>query len=449
KVAAERSLAAERWFGPFPAEAQFFEHMRRFDLRYAEWFEISFQSIVDGILPVELALVQLPSQLSHGGREYRCSYSSIRSGEEPSGILVVITDETDTLAFAREEAAQKELLALCQALARDRSGVLGFFEEGSEMLEQMPTAEITATKRHLHTLKGNAAMLGLSVLSARCHGAEDALAHGALRSEALLPVQERWETLSETLELLLGHHGREHLEVSRSQLQRVIGDAEAGLPLPEVLEELRRWRLERIERPLERLAQHAKGLSERLGKGAVQVEIADGAVLTDPEQSRVLWLSLVHLVRNAVDHGFETPEDRVQAGKSEDNHLRLSASLEGNRVRICIADDGRGVDWQQVRTLAEARGLPSATRADLFAALLAPEFSTRREVSDTSGRGVGLASVDRDLRSLGATLELESELGRGARWTILVPRERLAATTAAPASERRSRQSQSPRRALG
>jgi GAF domain-containing protein/HPt (histidine-containing phosphotransfer) domain-containing protein len=449
KIAVERSLAAERWFGPFAPGADFAEHMRRFDPGFADWFELSFQSVLDGGLSLELALAQLPTQLSHGGRDYRCEYSPIRGLTELSGLLVVISDETDALAFAREEAAQKELLALCQAFARDRSGVLGFFAEGRDMFEQMlsPDPEVTTLKRHLHTLKGNAAMLGFSLLSSRCHAAEDALSQGSSTTEAVAPVQERWQALGETLERLLGRNGRESLEVSRSELQRLIADAEGGLPVGQVLDQLRRLGLEPLERSLGRLAEHAASLCERLGKGSLQIETMDAGLLADPEQSRLLWLSLVHVIRNAVDHAFEAPEARARLGKPEQNRLRLEAGLDGDWLQIQVADDGRGIDWVRVRALAETRGLPCQTRPDLVRALLAPELSTRTEVTETSGRGVGLCSLERDLRTLGGTVGVESEPGLGTTWTIRVPAQRLGAVAPAPASQRRPRHSQPPRRA--
>jgi predicted ATPase/GAF domain-containing protein/HPt (histidine-containing phosphotransfer) domain-containing protein/two-component sensor histidine kinase len=449
KLSSERSLAAERWFGPFAGEPNFAEHMRRLDARFADWFEVSFQGVLDGNLPLALAVEQLPAELSHGGREYRLRYSAIRSGDELNGLLIVITDETDALALAREEAAQKELLALCQALARDRSGVLGFFEEGRDLIEQTLAldAEPALVKGHLHTLKGASAMLGLSVLSARCHAAEDALAQGASQAAALDPVRERWQTLLETLDLLLGNNGREQLEVSRFELAQVLADGEAGLGLPELLDRLRRFWLEPLERPLSRLGRYAASLSERLGKGRVQLGIDDAGLLADPEQSRLLWLSLVHLVRNAVDHGFEAAEERAKLGKPEHNQLRLEASLEGSSVCIRIADDGRGIAWNRVRALAEARGLPSQTRADLVRALLASDLSTRAEVTETSGRGVGLGSLERDLRSLGGQLEVASEPGQGTTWTVLVPAERLRALAPHPVSERQPKHGERQRRA--
>jgi two-component system chemotaxis sensor kinase CheA len=213
------------------------------------------------------------------------------------------------------------------------------------------------------------------------------------------------------------------------------------------VDELRRLQLEPIERALQRLGAHARGLSQRLGKGSAEVQIEAAGMYVDPEQSRSFWLALVHVIRNAVDHGFEGPEARHGAGKPIENQLRLEASREADRVTLRISDDGRGVDWERVRTLAAQRGLPHQTRAELVRALLAPEVSTRSEVTHTSGRGVGLAAVEQDIRALEGTLDVESEPGRGCTWIISVPAARLGALAPAPASERRPIHSNRPSRA--
>lgn len=449
RISVERSAAADRWFGPFGVEEPFAAHMRRFDERFGDWFEVAFQTLLDGHLTAELAIAQLPARLRHGGREYCCSYSAIRTGDELSGVLVAVSDETDAVNFAREELAQKELLALCRRVGRDRSSVLGFFEEGSELLAQLSAQQEDRDflERALHTLKGNAGLQDLSLLAERCHAAEDALAEQGDVARALGAIQERWIVLSDTLDQLLGRNRRENLEVPRAELRRMIEEADAGCSVVELGEQLRRLQLEPLERPLLRLGRHALGLSQRLGRGGVQLEVEGGGVLADPEQGRSFWLALVHIIRNAVDHGFEGAELRSSAGKPADNQLRLAASWQAERVVVCISDDGRGIDWARVQQLAAQRGLPSATRAELAAALLAPELTTRTEVTSTSGRGVGLAAVDREIRALDGTLAVESETGSGCTWIITVPAARLGAIAGQPTSGRRPRHSNPPPRA--
>jgi predicted ATPase/GAF domain-containing protein/HPt (histidine-containing phosphotransfer) domain-containing protein len=430
KIAAECSLAAERWFGPFDGGTPFADQMGRFDASFADPFAIAFESFKDGFLRDELAIDQLPKSLSHAGRQYALGYSPIRGVEKNTGLLVVISDATESLVFAREEAAQKELLALCQRLAQDRSGVLGLFEDGHHIVTELeaPDARDDELKRLLHTLKGNAGLFGLSVLAARCHAAEDAVVRGSGREEALLAVRERWQVLVETLDSLLGNTGRDRLEIPRADLNQLLERLDAGASVADAMLELRRWQLESTKKPLGRLGEHAQKLAERLGKGEVQVSIEDGGVFVDAERSQPLWSVLVHVIRNAADHGFESRMERAARGKPAANQLRLETSLTGELLRICIRDDGRGIDWERVRGLAMSRGLPSSSLGDLVRVLLAPDISTRGEVTDTSGRGMGMSAVDRDVRALGGRLSVESEPGRGCSWIIDVPRARVGAS---------------------
>ena len=101
-----------------------------------------------------------------------------------------------------------------------------------------------------------------------------------------------------------------------------------------------------------------------MGKAEPRVEIVDGGLLVDGKRAAPLFASLVHLVRNAIDHGFETRAERAASGKQE-AVLSLRASVEDGEAVITIQDDGRGVDWERVRERARARGLPASSMSDL------------------------------------------------------------------------------------
>jgi chemotaxis protein histidine kinase CheA len=135
--------------------------------------------------------------------------------------------------------------------------------------------------------------------------------------------------------------------------------------------------------------------------------------------------SLRHLVTNAVDHGCETPSERVQAGKPAQATVTVSARAAGSTVVIEVADDGRGVDEDALRAVAVARGvLPQDTTATgpaLLQVLFSPGFSTRDEVTLTSGRGVGLDVVKTVVEDLSGTLEVRSEAGAGTTFAIVLP----------------------------
>ena len=177
---------------------------------------------------------------------------------------------------------------------------------------------------------------------------------------------------------------------------------------------------------VDRLGRTAREVSARLGK-PVRMEVSGAEERVDRGLLERLLDPLVHLVRNAVDHGLEPGEERRKLGKPEEGLLRLDIHRESEALLVSLEDDGRGIDVELIRQAAVERGLfaPSEAslldRAHLLDLLTAPAFSTRREVSDVSGRGVGLDVVRSSVESLGGHLEMASEPGRGSRFTLVVP----------------------------
>ncbi|MBK8973636.1 MAG: chemotaxis protein CheA [Hahellaceae bacterium] len=150
---------------------------------------------------------------------------------------------------------------------------------------------------------------------------------------------------------------------------------------------------------------------------------------TDLDKNLVEALSdpLVHLVRNAVDHGIESPERREAAGKPRVGRVILAAEQEGDHILLSIDDDGGGMDPVLLRQKAVEKGLMEAEAAErlsdteAFNLIFAPGFSTKTEISDVSGRGVGMDVVKTKITQLNGTLSIDSELGRGSRIIIKVP----------------------------
>ncbi len=134
---------------------------------------------------------------------------------------------------------------------------------------------------------------------------------------------------------------------------------------------------------------------------------------------------VLHLVRNAIAHGIETPEVRVAAGKTPHGTIQLSAATVGDRVTIEIADDGAGIDVERVLQTARAAGLPVSpgppTGAALLALICAPGLSTRAESDRAAGRGVGMAVVKAAVEQLSGSLSVDTVPGQGTRFTIQLP----------------------------
>jgi len=187
--------------------------------------------------------------------------------------------------------------------------------------------------------------------------------------------------------------------------------------------ELRTTRLLRIVEPLPRTARE---IAQRAGK-KVDVEISGAELELDRSILDRLGDPLVHLLRNAVDHGIETPDVRVAAGKPETGKIVIDAQREKDSIRIAIRDDGAGIDLDAVRARAVQAGvLHPDLAADLPANELAalvfhPGLSTARTVSEISGRGVGMDAVRATVESLGGAVEIASERGMGTSTTLIVP----------------------------
>jgi two-component system chemotaxis sensor kinase CheA len=167
-------------------------------------------------------------------------------------------------------------------------------------------------------------------------------------------------------------------------------------------------------------------LGRELGK-RVRVELAGEEVEVDRAVLDHLDDALIHLVRNAVDHGLESESERVAAGKDPVGLLRLGASRVAGRLHLRIDEDGRGIDIEKVRRRAIERGLLVEMVAEDLPAerirelIFEPGLSTKDEVSDVSGRGVGLDAVKRQVEALGGTIRVESESGKGTAFLLDLP----------------------------
>jgi two-component system chemotaxis sensor kinase CheA len=185
-------------------------------------------------------------------------------------------------------------------------------------------------------------------------------------------------------------------------------------------------RMTPIAAATDRLPRAARDLARKTGK-QVEVVVAGAEIEIDRAILEELGDPLLHLVRNAVDHGLEAPHLRLLAGKAATGRIAVSARRERDRVIVEIADDGRGLDPQRLRDAAVARGAvrpeQAAALSDREALMLAclPGVSTAEVVTDVSGRGVGMDAVKRVVEAVGGTLEIDSTPGLGARFVLRLP----------------------------
>ena len=185
-------------------------------------------------------------------------------------------------------------------------------------------------------------------------------------------------------------------------------------------------RMQPVKKVFGRFPRVVRDLARNLEK-EIDLEMAGEDTDLDKNLVEALADPLVHLVRNAVDHGIELPHEREAVGKVRKGTVKLSASQEGDHIMLSIADDGKGMDPDVLRVKAVEKGIMDEEAAarlddkDCFNLIFHPGFSTKTEISDVSGRGVGMDVVKTRISQMNGTVDIDSEMGAGSLITIKLP----------------------------
>jgi two-component system, chemotaxis family, sensor kinase CheA len=447
----------ERFGQPSP-HTPFYSHpaLNEGDASKSLALELGFDQLIADILPLEVALAQLPSHVVHDGRHYALSFTRIVHGGVPTGALLVTRDVTEELLAARAKLEQNERVQVFERIMRDRTGFTEFLEEAGRLARRIATdacADRVEKMRSLHTLKGLTAVFDVPSVSEAAHELEQALAgDDAVRiAAAHRELVASWEKFLGVVGPVLGRTQRQRVELSFGELREIVARVRSGAPHAEILRALIELGDEPIELRFERMQDQLTRVARYLRKPEPVVHVRAGHVRLPVERFREFWMSLAHLVRNIVDHGLEPEPERAQQGKPPKNHVELSAHTHEHGVCIEVSDDGRGILWDRLAEKARQRGLPCSTRAELVRALFADGVSTAETVTQTSGRGVGMAAVEAACRALGGSISVESEPGHGTRFRFEFPRRDDAEVEAGwcEATGPRSRPSEGPERGFG
>jgi HPt (histidine-containing phosphotransfer) domain-containing protein/HAMP domain-containing protein len=424
RISSQYSAVLARWFGAPEPEEPFYRFFGRVSASVGASLEVGWLQVEDGALPLAVALDQLPKRFQQQDRHYRLQLAAIGGGASAGQFLGVVSDVTRDLEHEALQRGRKETLALFERTLDDRLGLIGFLAEGSALLETIAgerDADQDIVKRALHTLKGSSALFGLESVAALCHELESEIAEEARAAKParLGELEARWAALREEAERLLGAR-RNIIELSAAQHHELENAVAQGAGNDQLLDMLRRLRLEPAERRLVHLGEYARQLGERLGK-RLQVAISHDSLRLDSRRYAAMWAALQHALRNAVDHGLEPAAARVAENKPEVGRIDLRARQEAGTVVIEVEDDGRGIAWDQLRQRIELRGGATLSQRDLVLALFGGGVSTSASVSDVSGRGLGMSALKAAVDALGGDLDLASTPRRGTCLRLTIP----------------------------
>jgi two-component system chemotaxis sensor kinase CheA len=362
-----------------------------------------------------------------GGQHVSLRYRPTYEGDKLNGLLVIATDVTAARERERAETAQREALALFERVAKDRLAVVEFVAEADRIVRAVQAGTETAVDeaRLVHTLKGNAGLYGLTTVVEACHTLEEANAEGHVGAAERAALATIWDRVRATAGRLTGErHGQR--EIADAELAKILRAVAERRPYAEIATMIAALKLEPVKRRFERLAEQATSLARRLGKGEIIVEIDDGNLRNDPDTTGAFWNSLVHVIRNAVDHGIESPEQRAAAGKPALGTITLRAVESDGIATITVGDDGGGVDFAALVRKANVLQLRPNDDTTAAGLLFIDGLSSRDDVTDVSGRGIGMGAARAEAQRLGGDVQVVTGKGQGTQFVFTMPMNRLA-----------------------
>ncbi len=433
RMAAQSSAAMDSWFGSSTREDSWFDLLARVDPKFARRSRFAWEEVVADVLPSELTLGQMPSRLLFNGKTLHIDYHCI-SFATPKRYLLVVTDVTSEVERERQEIESREVMVLFEHALEDATAFDSFFEDGDDCIAMLRRggAQLSDVRRRIHTLKGNALVFGLESVASFCHVLETVIDERrvAPTAEEYRPLFVRWGNLARDVARIVERRERA-VCLDEADFAQLLATAERTSTA--MATEVARLRLEPIRHRLRHFSEQALRIGRRLGKD-LDVRFEDHGERVDAATFTPLWNAFIHVVRNAVDHGIEDEETRRERGKPLQGSIVLRASHDETTLRIEVADDGGGIDWNALRDRARTKGVVAETDAELKGAIFADGVSTAHGVTEVSGRGVGMGALKQTVAHLGGNVEIVSTPLKGTTVCVVVPYR----TEKAPVSVRSS-----------
>jgi len=410
------------------------------------WTIISFigdhrfqYEINDHLLPTEVVI-----ELADGSRRtLEIEWDAII--EESSDVfhkLLVSMRDVSELKVLRQQNEDKnmELTLLGEIISIERHRLATVFSSIGRLLEQSsreiqleivnPADLIAFIFREVHTIKGLARSFQLLTLANTSHQVEDQL--GELRKKSWLFDRKTLQDILQPLHTIYHHYVsilQTHFGVSAETQgnipwtseeidwlkQKVETTLEIKGDCSSNLREIYDFVVDKTKYPLKGILRDLvislEPLSRELGKIPPQLQILDGGLSFSPDCHNLLQTVFTHLLRNAIDHGIERPDERLTQGKPSQGNILIKVSIENNDVHIVVRDDGQGLNLEAIRRKSEQKSLvlesASLSRQMTADMILLPDFSTKETTSKISGRGVGLDAVQAYLRGFGGQIKIE------------------------------------------
>jgi sensor domain CHASE-containing protein/signal transduction histidine kinase len=344
--------------------------------------------------------------------------------EKLSYVMMIATDVTEVKKLEQQSEEQKKINSTLIRILTKKT----FFNEVLEDVEnlQSDVNDSEAYLRRLHTLKGSFGFIFFDEMVFLCHSWEESLKKSLpehfsnVAQESLEDIKTKLSDFVDKYENILHTEDKKekNISISFNSLQLLSQKAEVLNAPAELKNEIKKLFEKPIQEILGWMSEQFVKSAEVLGKEVGPIEWEEVETV-NPELYKDLFKSLIHIVKNSADHGIEYPYERVKIGKPRNGQMKASLKCIGEFYELIISDDGAGVDIDELKTKASTLGLEiPRTDNEILDLIFSSGFSTKKTISENSGRGVGLNVVRYEAKKLGGNVIATSIFGKGVRFRI-------------------------------
>lgn len=408
--------------------------------KYQDSYSKVSNIIFEGTLPFEDAVGLLPENIKVDSKNINFSYYPFNVDGKTDGVVMVTTDITEKLKLEKEKEEQDKKAKTIYEIVTNPEMIKSLLKGISKtiiLLKEVNKNNISETFNIVHTLKAKSLMLEMTDIAKIFHNSEDILSR--IRSSNTVSDEQARKLLvfSNNLEAILKEFFNEfspYINASNvDQLDQydylVVNKKfwnEFNSSLSKVDESLRRKLHDVIYKKdisfvFKAYEEKIQNLSEQLNKKVI-IEYKTGSEIYINKIDD-LKSSLIHILTNMVFHGIETPPERLSSGKKEQGTISISSYLQGNKFFLEISDDGAGINLAKLKESLDKKGIDSKSlsESELLNSLFGEGISTAQGVNNIAGRGVGLSAVKKCVNKLEGTIKVESTLGSGTSFKIILP----------------------------
>lgn len=389
--------------------------------------------VFEDFLPEETSLGQTPQVFMFGDRALKLEGSVIRGPDQTiTEVLFTVTDVSKLMESEKEIHLSKAIIKILQERESFASFIVDTrkaFETGRVLVKSKDDKKL---RMILHTIKGNSSAFGLTAVAALVHEIEDKT-ELSIMDLNLIETQIKQFLTQNSAILKLAYdddNSIAQVTVGQDRLKMIELTMENAPSKNAAVESFKAWMIELAKRPVKNLLgpvqDLVKGLGERLGKD-VELKIVGENLLVDPDMAGPIVRNLIHVLRNSVDHGLESPFER--GDKPALGTVKVEFYEDSTHWGAKISDDGRGINVAKVKKAAIAKGMISPQKADALSEdeakelLFAEGFSTADSTTDISGRGVGMGAMRKAAESAGGKFYIaNSAIGVGTTFIVHIPK---------------------------